>query len=165
MQEEQKKDNLNLPTDIKEGNKEEEKRREWEAQEVEDPEEVAKESKVSMFSLYNLTRQFCSFVSHIYFREISVLGTENIPETGPVIFCGNHSNQFMDGFILLSKAGRDVRFMAAGVTMRKPIMKEMCTALRCIPVERPIDHAKPGTGKISYQDAQTVIGHDTKFTE
>jgi glycerol-3-phosphate O-acyltransferase/dihydroxyacetone phosphate acyltransferase len=48
-----------------------------------------------------------------FFRDISVLGLHNIPKKGPVIFCGNHNNQFVDGVILFFTASRDVRFMVA----------------------------------------------------
>jgi glycerol-3-phosphate O-acyltransferase / dihydroxyacetone phosphate acyltransferase len=50
---------------------------------------------------------------HLFFRDITVLGKHNVPTTGPVIFCGNHANQFNDGNILLATAPRNVRFMVA----------------------------------------------------
>ena len=68
---------------------------------------------------------------HNFFSEIQVLGYENIPATGPVIFCGNHSNQFCDGCILLACAkNRDVRFMVAAKVSVKIIGKiEICLIL------------------------------------
>ena len=48
-----------------------------------------------------------------FFRDITVLGLHNIPKRGPVIFCGNHQNQFVDGSILFSTSNRDARFLVA----------------------------------------------------
>lgn len=50
---------------------------------------------------------------HQFFEEITVLGLHNIPVKGPVIFCGNHNNQFVDGCILYATTSRDARFMVA----------------------------------------------------
>ena len=33
---------------------------------------------------------------NVFFKEIKVIGTENIPKNETVIFCGNHANQFID---------------------------------------------------------------------
>jgi len=41
------------------------------------------------------------------------LGLHNIPKKGPVIFCGNHNNQFVDGSIAFFTSNRDVQFMVA----------------------------------------------------
>ena len=49
----------------------------------------------------------------LFFRDITILGTHNVPKTGPVIFCGNHANQFSDGHIMLGNAPRNVRFLVA----------------------------------------------------
>ena len=53
------------------------------------------------------------FSMNQFFRDITIVGRHNVPKKGPVIFCGNHNNQFCDGTILLSFAGRDVRFIVA----------------------------------------------------
>lgn len=48
-----------------------------------------------------------------FFRDITILGLHNIPKRGPLIFCGNHQNQFVDGSILFSTSNRDARFLVA----------------------------------------------------
>ena len=50
---------------------------------------------------------------HQFFESITVLGLHNIPKKGPVIFCGNHNNQFVDGSIAFFTSNRDVQFMVA----------------------------------------------------
>lgn len=48
-----------------------------------------------------------------FFKEITVLGAHNVPKRGPVILCGNHQNQFVDGSIVYFTSPRDVRFMVS----------------------------------------------------
>lgn len=48
-----------------------------------------------------------------FFKEIIIIGKENVPKRGPVIFCGNHTNQFVDGSLVFFAAPRDTRFMVA----------------------------------------------------
>jgi glycerol-3-phosphate O-acyltransferase/dihydroxyacetone phosphate acyltransferase len=66
-----------------------------------------------MFSFYSLVRGFMGMCMQLFFNDITVLGLHNVPKKGPVIFCGNHNNQFIDGCIVLYTAVRDVRFMVA----------------------------------------------------
>jgi glycerol-3-phosphate O-acyltransferase/dihydroxyacetone phosphate acyltransferase len=68
------------------------------------PDQIAHEMAEPFFSLFNMVRLFMNFCVHQFFREVMVLGIPNIPKTGPVIFCGNHGNQMMDGCILFAKA-------------------------------------------------------------
>jgi hypothetical protein len=85
---------------------------------VEDTFEIEESNKVfekpaPMLSFYYILRFSMRMFMKQFFRDISVLGLHNIPKRGPVIFCGNHNNQFVDGVILLTTASRDVRFMVA----------------------------------------------------
>jgi glycerol-3-phosphate O-acyltransferase/dihydroxyacetone phosphate acyltransferase len=63
--------------------------------------------------MYNFCKIVIRFCLNQFFRDITVLGKHNIPKEGPVIFCGNHQNQFVDGSILFTTATRNVRFLVA----------------------------------------------------
>ena len=56
-----------------------------------------------------------------------------------------------------------MRFMVAASSMRKPVLKQCFEAANSVPVERAMDHAKPGIGTISIFDEITILGKDTKF--
>lgn len=56
-----------------------------------------------------------------------------------------------------------MRFMVAATSMRKPVLKQCFEASNAIPVERAMDHAKPGIGTIRILDELTIDGKDTKF--
>ncbi len=44
---------------------------------------------------------------------MEVLGKQNIPEHGPVIFTGNHNNQFVDGGVLMVTNPKKVGLIVA----------------------------------------------------
>lgn len=47
--------------------------------------------------LYFAVKIFFHSVLSIFFNDVQIVGKENIPSYGPVIFTSNHANQFMDG--------------------------------------------------------------------
>ena len=53
------------------------------------------------------------FLVNNFFKDITVLGAHNVPKRGPVILCGNHQNQYVDGSIVYFTSPRDARFMVA----------------------------------------------------
>jgi hypothetical protein len=46
---------------------------------------------IQLFSVYSM---------RLFFRDVTVIGQENIPKDGPVLIYGNHNNQFVDGTVL-----------------------------------------------------------------
>jgi hypothetical protein len=91
------------------------------------PVTISSEVSAPFVSIYNSIRMLMNFVVHQIFRDITVLGTHNIPKTGPIIFCGNHQNQFIDGCILYAKAQRDVRFMVAAKVSISSFVLNTCS--------------------------------------
>lgn len=130
-----------------------------------DDSHVVEEPPAPMFSFYSMVRGLMRFSMNQFFRDITVLGKHNIPKKGPVIFCGNHNNQFCDGTILFSFAERDVRFIVAAKSMRRPVLKELFTWSKSIPVERAQDQAKSGKGTVQFDDAMNLLGEGTLFTK
>lgn len=51
-----------------------------------------------------------------------IVGKENIPGEGPLIFCGNHRN-FLDPQIIVVTAGRDMRFLAKEELAKNPFFR------------------------------------------
>eukprot|EP00760_Papus_ankaliazontas_P015384 PhM_4_TR16493/c0_g1_i1/m.21353/K13507/GAT; glycerol-3-phosphate O-acyltransferase / dihydroxyacetone phosphate acyltransferase len=102
---------------------------------------------------------------NIFYREVVVVGMENVPETGPVVFYGNHQNQFIDALILRSQCGRDVRFIIAEKSMHRPIIGHFARLMNSVPVTRPQDMpATKGVGRIASIVETKVEGRGTAFT-
>ena len=64
---------------------------------------------------YKIKRYLIRFLIFVYLKlvyRIQVIGIENIPKNGPVIFCGNHRN-FLDAPLMEVTCKRDdTRFLA-----------------------------------------------------
>ena len=65
--------------------------------------------------MYKVLRVICNFFIFIYCKIVyraKIVGTENIPKTGAIIFCANHKS-FLDPPLLeVTCKRRDVRFVA-----------------------------------------------------
>jgi glycerol-3-phosphate O-acyltransferase/dihydroxyacetone phosphate acyltransferase len=60
--------------------------------------------------LYFCIKIFLNSVLSIFFKSIEIVGKDNIPMDGPVIFTGNHANQFVDGMIVMMNCFRKVKY-------------------------------------------------------
>mmetsp|Transcript_3409 Transcript_3409/g.5306 ORF Transcript_3409/g.5306 Transcript_3409/m.5306 type:complete len:681 (-) Transcript_3409:158-2200(-) len=113
---------------------------------------------------YFMTKTFFHSILSIFFSSMEVLGKQNIPAHGPVIFTGNHMNQFVDGAVILVTNPRRVGFLVAEKSMKKRIIGDFAAACGAIPVARPQDKAKKGVGRL-YFDGYKVVGEGTEFTK
>lgn len=100
----------------------------------------------------------------IFFSSMEVIGKQNVPTHGPVIFTGNHMNQFVDGAVIVTTNPRNVGFLVAEKSMKKPLIGDFARACGSIPVARPQDKATSGPGKI-YFDKMRIYGEGTQFTK
>jgi 1-acyl-sn-glycerol-3-phosphate acyltransferase len=76
-------------------------------------------------------------ITNTFFRRIDVVGEENIPEEGPVIFAGNHPNALMDGWLLTAQCGRwPLHFMANAKLWKYRVLGRMLDASGAVPVYR-----------------------------
>ncbi len=85
---------------------------------------------------YKILFQLLRFYYHLYYKKITVLGLENIPNDKPVIFAANHQNALMDALAVLFYAGRPVVFLARADIFRKKIIARILYFLRILPVYR-----------------------------
>ena len=79
--------------------------------------------------------RFLSLVASTFYRRIEVLGLENVPERGAVIFAGNHPNALIDGLLLISLVDRSpIHFLGNAKLWGFPILSRLLEALGAIPV-------------------------------
>jgi len=95
---------------------------------------------------------------------MEVLGKENIPAHGPIIFTGNHMNQFVDAAVMLVTCPHRVGFLMAEKSFHIAVIGNLARLVGAIPVSRPQDKAKKGIGKI-YFDGMRLVGSGTEFTK
>eukprot|EP00744_Colponema_vietnamica_P008151 GILI01011647.1.p1 GENE.GILI01011647.1~~GILI01011647.1.p1 ORF type:complete len:705 (+),score=164.69 GILI01011647.1:93-2207(+) len=101
---------------------------------------------------------------NVYFRDVAVCGLENVPKTGPVVFYGNHQNQFIDAMVMRAFCGRQVRFIIAEKSVHRPIIGHFARMMDAVPVVRPQDvGSTQGQGKLVSTDGSCVTGEGTNF--
>ena len=89
-------------------------------------------------------------------------GEDRIPP-GPVIFaCAPHANQFVDPIVVQSKAGREVSYLIAAASLRRPFIGRVARTLNAIGVERPQDISTAGVGSFVCKGVK-VTGEGTNF--
>lgn len=62
---------------------------------------------------------------------MEVIGKQNVPAVGPVIFTGNHMNQFVDGAVILITNPRRVGFLVAEASMKKRVIGDFARGTNC----------------------------------
>ena len=124
--------------------------------------------------LYFAAKVFFHSISSIFFNDIQVIGRQNIPKYGPVIFTSNHANQFMDGLMIMCTCERNISYLVADKSWYRPIIGHLAWAMGAVPVKRAQDSANCGSGSVSIDmkginnvsaiTEMKVSGRGTKFT-
>jgi len=92
----------------------------------------------------------------IFFRDIEVIGAENVPHDAPVIFAVNHPNGLVDPLFLLCFAPRRVSFLGKAPLLTMPVIGWIVRALDTIPVYRKQDNVA-GTNRETFARARAVL--------
>ncbi|QPG76944.1 hypothetical protein FOA43_004338 [Brettanomyces nanus] len=116
---------------------------------------------------------FIKVVIEIFFREISIRGSFNIPANGPaMVVIAPHANQFLDAGVSMysvhAATGRLTHFVEAAVSFRQRVIGSLSRMAGSIPVERAQDLLRTKQGLIRFKnypdDELTIIGRGTHFT-
>ena len=100
--------------------------------------------------IYYIVKSASQTSTKIYFKTVYVIGQENIPAEGPLIICGNHSNQFIDPMMIMNYCNREISFTMAATSFNKRVIGNIAKMLNVIPVNRPEDYKIKGKGKIRF---------------
>jgi 1-acyl-sn-glycerol-3-phosphate acyltransferase len=97
-------------------------------------------------------------IANTFFRRIDVVGIENVPTEGAVIFAGNHPNALMDGFLLIAKCGRwPLHFMANAKLWEYRLLVPMLNAVGAVPVYRREEHDGAVDNQKAFEKLYEVI--------
>eukprot|EP00573_Skeletonema_grethae_P005598 CAMPEP_0201710574 /NCGR_PEP_ID=MMETSP0578-20130828/58698_1 /ASSEMBLY_ACC=CAM_ASM_000663 /TAXON_ID=267565 /ORGANISM="Skeletonema grethea, Strain CCMP 1804" /LENGTH=662 /DNA_ID=CAMNT_0048199605 /DNA_START=66 /DNA_END=2054 /DNA_ORIENTATION=+ len=120
--------------------------------------------------IYFSTKIFFHSILSIFFNDVQVVGRENIPKYGPVIFTANHANQFMDGLMIMCTCQRTISYLVAEKSWKRQVIGHLAWAMGGVPVKRAQDSAKKGAGSITVAAESSddgvihVVGKGTKFS-
>ena len=87
---------------------------------------------------YRILAWFLRMVTRVFFRQIEVVGLENVP-SGPVIFAGNHPNSLIDPILIITTCGRKVHFAAKDTLFKGRIMRAVLRGLGAVPLARKVE--------------------------
>ena len=126
-------------------------------------------SASSPFSAYDVVHTLMNTAVHLFFRDVQTRNSAYVPASGPIIFvCAPHANQFVDPMMIMTQVPRHIGFLAAKVSVDRPLVGFLIRAVESIPVVRAQDLAKPASGRITLQDRvhepTRILGFDTRFT-
>jgi glycerol-3-phosphate O-acyltransferase / dihydroxyacetone phosphate acyltransferase len=97
-------------------------------------------------------------VTNTFFRRIDIVGAENIPPHGPVIFAGNHPNALMDGWLLTAKTGRrPLHFMANAKLWNYRLLVPVLDACGAVPVYPREEYGDTGDNERAFSRLYDVI--------
>lgn len=87
--------------------------------------------------LHRAVTALTRIITDTFFRRIDVVGIENVPKDGPLIFAGNHPNALMDGWLLTAKCGRwPLHFLANAKLWKYRMLAPVLDATGAVPVVR-----------------------------
>lgn len=88
---------------------------------------------------YQSLKQYVNFGLHLFFKKIKVVGKENIPNNGAVLFVANHQNALIDALLLVTQIQRKTHFVARADVFKRPIVKKMLALIYMMPIYRITD--------------------------
>lgn len=97
-------------------------------------------------------------IANTFFRRVDVVGLENVPAEGPVIFAGNHPNALMDGWLITARCGRwPLRFMVNAKLWRFTLLGKALDAMGAVPVYPRSDFGSDSDNRSAFETLYEVI--------
>ena len=85
-----------------------------------------------------------------YYQKIKVVGSENIPKKGPVLFLSNHQNALMDVLLFATQCERKSWFIARSDIFKGSVLNSLFGFLQMLPIYRLRDGKGQFAQKSSY---------------
>jgi 1-acyl-sn-glycerol-3-phosphate acyltransferase len=89
-----------------------------------------------LFKIYIQTGLF------FYTKKISIVGKENIPKKGAILFAVNHPNGLLDPLLVTTNTPRITHYLVRAAIFKKPIVKKFLATLNLMPIYRIRDGVK-----------------------
>lgn len=97
-------------------------------------------------------------VTNTFFRRIDVVGRNNIPPDGALIFAGNHPNALMDGWLLTATCGRwPLHFVVNAKLWKFRLLVPLLNATGAVPVYPREDYGEESDNENAFATLFDVI--------
>lgn len=75
----------------------------------------------------------------LFYSDVTVSGSENIPDNKPVLFIGNHQNSFIDALHLVTNTKLFIHFLTRAEAFQNPVLARFYRSINMLPVYRVRD--------------------------
>ncbi len=85
---------------------------------------------------YHLVKIYIRTGLHFYFKEIKVIGKENIPKKGALLFVSNHKNALIDPLLIATTTTRNIHFLTRASAFKIRLVKWILSTVNMLPIYR-----------------------------
>ncbi|MBN4072191.1 1-acyl-sn-glycerol-3-phosphate acyltransferase [Flavobacteriales bacterium AH-315-E23] len=91
--------------------------------------------------VYHIVKYLTRAAVWSFYRNVHIRGLENLPKSGPLIICGNHSNAFLDALILGCHIPRKIKSLPRGTIFftSGPVLRWLFREVGMIPIFRAME--------------------------
>jgi 1-acyl-sn-glycerol-3-phosphate acyltransferase len=114
--------------------------------------------------LYNFLRPTVRLTLQFFCKRLSFIGLEHLPNDKPILFCGSHSNSFLDALFLATCMDYPVYPLARGDAFRKPLVAKILREFKMLPIFRQSEGETDAFAKneASFQTCQQLFLQNKK---
>jgi len=85
---------------------------------------------------YHLVKIYIRTGLHFYFKEIKVIGKENIPKKGALLFVSNHKNALIDPLLIATTTTRNIHFLTRASAFKIKFVRWILSTVNMLPIYR-----------------------------
>jgi len=85
---------------------------------------------------YHLVKIYIRTGLHFYFKEIKVIGKENIPKKGALLFVSNHKNALIDPLLIATTTTRNIHFLTRASAFKITLVRWILSTVNMLPIYR-----------------------------
>lgn len=104
-----------------------------------------------------LLTALCRLLLRIFFRRITSVGAERVPDAAPTLYVLNHPNALLDPLFILCLSPRPVTFLAKAPLFSTFLVKHFVRAFECLPVYREQDGEDPSKNRASIEASLALL--------
>lgn len=109
---------------------------------------------------YNFFKLYIKTGLFFYTKKIKVVGKENIPKKGAVLFVVNHPNGLLDPLLVTTNTPRITYYLVRAAVFKKPIVKKFLATLNLMPIYRIRDGVKELSKNTKvFNDCYKILHH------
>jgi 1-acyl-sn-glycerol-3-phosphate acyltransferase len=91
---------------------------------------------------YNFIKNYIKTGLFFYTKKIKIVGKENIPKKGAILFAVNHPNGLLDPLLVTTNIPRNTHYLVRAAVFKKPLIKKFLATLNLMPIYRIRDGVK-----------------------